>query len=100
MTEDCIDRYKKTQPFSRKMLKTVVFFRYACYRADVLTTGMGWIRRMGLIMMCYRYSYLRAYERNPPDPILKGGKNPVALGRKGEEDESYGSIGSPTEMRT
>lgn len=48
----------------------------------------------------YRYSYLCAYERNPPDPILKGGKNPVALGRNGEEGVSYGSIGSPTEMRT
>ena len=54
--------FLKSQPFSRKKLKTADFFRYACYRADVLTTGMGWIRRMVLIMMCYCYSYLRAYE--------------------------------------
>ena len=71
---------KKTQPFSRKKLKTADFFRYACYRADVLTTGMGWIRRMALIMMYYRYSYLRAYEESPP---LRGTPSERGTGLKG-----------------
>ena len=69
MAEDCIDRCRKTQPFSRKKLKTAEFF---VMRAYVLTTGMGRIRRMVLIMMCYRYSYLRAYERNLPWSPFEG----------------------------
>ena len=75
--------FLKSQPFSKKKLKTADFFRYACYRADVLTTGMGWIRRMVLIMMCYRYSYLRAYERNSPDPIRRGKRQPPLRGGRG-----------------